>query len=248
MLAVKIAATGDQQPVIGGKFRIIAIMPLFMIIAEGLDAVDAGIDCFLQQIFPLIKCLERMRQHGDASCGMDLLHRRCERRIVHMHIQRAARLTLIPKEIHRRRITAAAAFAIGIKIADMRISRISEHALAHQEPRILISSIMEDLLQVYDDVDAVFVCNEDGAFGVYAALEAAGRTDIGIYTVDGSANGVAMVLEGHITGIAAQQPYLMGYEAADQMIRYFNGEETTLDFALGIEYITSENASTWEGY
>ncbi len=109
-------------------------------------------------------------------------------------------------------------------------------------------NIMEDLLQVYDDVDAVFVCNEDGAFGVYAALEAAGRTDIGIYTVDGSANGVAMVLEGHITGIAAQQPYLMGYEAADQMIRYFNGEETTLDFALGIEYITSENASTWEGY
>ena len=51
MLAVKIAATGDQQPMISGEFRIIAIMPLFMIIAEGLDAVDAGIDRFLQQIF-----------------------------------------------------------------------------------------------------------------------------------------------------------------------------------------------------
>lgn len=109
-------------------------------------------------------------------------------------------------------------------------------------------SIMEDLLQVYDDVDAVFVCNEDGAFGVYAALEAAGRTDIKIYTVDGSANGVAMVQEGHITGIAAQQPYLMGYEAADQIIKYFNGEETTLDYALGIEYVTIDNASEWEGY
>lgn len=109
-------------------------------------------------------------------------------------------------------------------------------------------NITEDLLQVYDDVDAVFVCNEDGAFGVYAALEAAGRTGIKIYTVDGSANGVAMVEEGRITGIAAQQPYLMGYEAADQMIKYFNGEETTLDYALGIMYITIENASEWEGY
>ncbi len=49
MLAVKIAATGDQQPMISGEFRIIAIMPLFMIIAEGLDAVDAGIDRFLQR-------------------------------------------------------------------------------------------------------------------------------------------------------------------------------------------------------
>ena len=72
-----------------------------------------------------------------------------------MHIQRAAGLTFIPEEIHRRRITAAATFAIGIKIADMRIGRISEHALAHQEPGILISSIMENLLLI--DVNVVML-------------------------------------------------------------------------------------------
>jgi len=36
--------------------------------------------------------------------------------------------------------------------------------------------ITEDLLQVYDEIDAIFACNEDGAFGVSAALVAANRT------------------------------------------------------------------------
>lgn len=109
-------------------------------------------------------------------------------------------------------------------------------------------SIMEDVLQVNPDIDAVFACNEDGAFGAVAALEAASLNDVKVYTVDGSANGVEMVQEGKITGIAAQQPFLMGQTAAEQVTAYFNGEETEADIPLDIMYITSENADSWAGY
>lgn len=109
-------------------------------------------------------------------------------------------------------------------------------------------SIMEDVLQVYPDIDAVFTCNEDGAFGAVAALVAANLTDVKVYTVDGSANGIEMIKEGSITGIAAQQPYLMGYTAAEQVVAYFNGEETEENIPLEVMYVTIENADEWEGY
>lgn len=109
-------------------------------------------------------------------------------------------------------------------------------------------NIMEDILQVNDDIDAVFVCNEPGAFGAYAAIEAAGKNDIKIYTVDGSKDGIAMVKEGKITGIAAQQPELMGKTAAEQAIKYFNGEETTANIPLDIMYVTAENVDSWDGF
>lgn len=108
-------------------------------------------------------------------------------------------------------------------------------------------NIMEDLLQVYDDIDAVFVCNEDGAFGVSAALVAANRT-AKIYTVDGSANGCEAVKQGLITGIAAQQPYLMGKLAAEQAIKYLNGEETTASIPLETFWVDATTVNEWEGY
>lgn len=110
-------------------------------------------------------------------------------------------------------------------------------------------TIMEDVLQAHDDINGVFVCNEDGAFGVVAALEATGMMEsVKIYTVDGSANGVEMIEEGKISGIAAQQPYLMGQLAAEKLVAYFEGEEIEESVPCDIMYITAENASEWEGY
>lgn len=109
-------------------------------------------------------------------------------------------------------------------------------------------NLMEDILQVNPDISAIFVCNEPGAFGAYAALEAAGKTDVKIYTVDGSKDGIAMIREGKITGIAAQQPALMGQTAAEQALKYFNGEETTASIPLDVMYVSAENVDSWEGF
>lgn len=107
--------------------------------------------------------------------------------------------------------------------------------------------ITEDLIQVHDEIDAFFACNEDGAFGVSAALVAAGR-DSKIYTVDGSANGCEAVRQGLITGIAAQQPYQMGYICAQQVIAYLKGEETVASYPLDTFWVDATTVDQWEGY
>ena len=107
--------------------------------------------------------------------------------------------------------------------------------------------ITEDLIQVYDVIDAFFACNEDGAFGVSAALVSAGR-DSKIYTVDGSANGCEAVRQGLITGIAAQQPYQMGYICAQQVIAYLNGEETIANYPLDTFWVDATTVDQWEGF
>ncbi len=110
-------------------------------------------------------------------------------------------------------------------------------------------NLTEDILQTNPDINAMFVCNEPGAFGAFAALEAAGKSeDVKIYTVDGSKDGVAMVKEGKIAGIAAQQPELMGSTAAEQALKYFAGEETTPSIALDVMYVNSSNSDSWEGF
>lgn len=108
-------------------------------------------------------------------------------------------------------------------------------------------TIMEDLIQKYDTIDAVFACNEDGAFGVSAALVAANRT-AKIYTVDGSANGCEAVKQGLITGIAAQQPYKMGYECAKQVIAYFKGEEVPASIPLETFWVDATTVNDWVGF
>ena len=107
--------------------------------------------------------------------------------------------------------------------------------------------ITEDLIQVHDEIDAFFACNEDGAFGVSAALVAAGR-DSKIYTVDGSANGCEAVRQGLITGIAAQQPYQMGYICAQQVIAYLKGEETVASYPLDTFWVDATTVAQWEGF
>lgn len=108
-------------------------------------------------------------------------------------------------------------------------------------------NITEDLLQVHDQIDAFFACNEDGAFGISAALTSANRT-ANIYTVDGSANGCDAVRQGLITGIAAQQPYQMGYVCAQQVIAHLNGEETVANYPLDTFWVDITTVDSWEGY
>ncbi len=75
VFAMEIAAAGDQQAVSAGKIRIIMVMLLFMIIAEGLNAVNAIIDGLLKQIFLFIECLEGMSKHGEPASVMDPFYR-----------------------------------------------------------------------------------------------------------------------------------------------------------------------------
>lgn len=112
-------------------------------------------------------------------------------------------------------------------------------------------SIMENILQAQPEIDAVFTTNENGAYGVVAALEAAQRLEgTYIYSVDGSNDAVAMIKEGKITGTAAQQTQVIGQTAAEMFLRWLEGDKETIEknIAVPVLYVTKENAEGYSGF
>ncbi len=66
--------------------------------------------------------------------------------------------------------------------------------------------VMENFLQSNPEIQAVFCINDPSCMGALAAIEAAGRTDIKLYSIDGSADGIKLTCEGKFQGTSAQFP------------------------------------------
>ncbi|MCP4402100.1 MAG: sugar ABC transporter substrate-binding protein [bacterium] len=107
--------------------------------------------------------------------------------------------------------------------------------------------IMENILQGQKDIQAVFTCNENGAFATIAALETANRLEgTLIYSVDGSAPAVEMIKAGKLTATSAQQPYQIGLTGGQTMLKYLNGESIEdKEVKVPVIYVTSENAEEY---
>jgi ribose transport system substrate-binding protein len=103
--------------------------------------------------------------------------------------------------------------------------------------------IMENILQGQKDIQAVFACNENGAFAAIAALETVNRLKgTLIYSVDGSAAAVEMIKVGKMTGTAAQQPYQIGLIGGQTMLKHLKGEPIeSKEVKVPVIYVTSEN-------
>lgn len=67
-------------------------------------------------------------------------------------------------------------------------------------------SAMEDCLSADPNINTVYAINEPAAEGAYAALKAAGKTNVPIYTIDGSCQGVQNVKTGEFASEALQFP------------------------------------------
>lgn len=74
---------------------------------------------------------------------------------------------------------------------------------------------------------AVWACWDVPMVGATQAIEAAERTDVKTYGVDGSPEYVEMVAnsDSPAAAVAAQQPYEIGKQAAQNVARYLAGEE-----------------------
>ena len=103
---------------------------------------------------------------------------------------------------------------------------------------------MENLLQKDPGINVVYTINELVAAGAHAALEAAGKTNVMIVSVDGGCSGVRNVKAGVIGATAMQFPLLMasmGVEAAAEYIKTGKKPAPTpgLDFVnTGVKLIT----------
>ena len=66
--------------------------------------------------------------------------------------------------------------------------------------------IAQDIIQAHPDLKAFFAINDPSAMGTVAAIQATHRSGIEVYSVDGSPDGKAAIVEGTMTADAAQVP------------------------------------------
>ena len=108
----------------------------------------------------------------------------------------------------------------------------------------LANSVMQDLLQANDKIDAVICSNDEQAIGAYTAAESAGRADeVKCYGFDGAPEAIEFILKGQEAASLGQQPYEMGKQTALDLYKALKGE----DIGAAIKYtpykvITKDNA------
>jgi fructose transport system substrate-binding protein len=93
---------------------------------------------------------------------------------------------------------------------------------------------METLLQRCPDINVVYTINEPAAAGAYQALQAAGKTDALIVSIDGGCPGVENVKDGIIGATSQQYPLLMASMALEAIKTFADtGEKPAVDPELG---------------
>ncbi|KUK15813.1 MAG: Monosaccharide-transporting ATPase [Petrotoga mobilis] len=96
---------------------------------------------------------------------------------------------------------------------------------------------MENLLQAYPDVDAVFAHNDEMALGALEAIKSAGKLqDIIIVGFDATPDALASVESGELSATIAQQPYTMGELAVEKAYEYLSTE--TIYFPVPLQLVT----------
>lgn len=101
--------------------------------------------------------------------------------------------------------------------------------------------VMEAFLQSNPEITAVFGINDPSCQGALSAIEAANAKGIGIYSIDGSPDGLKLVKEGKFVGTSAQFPHKMGTTAAENAYKYLAGEEVEKTIAIESVFVDKNN-------
>lgn len=105
--------------------------------------------------------------------------------------------------------------------------------------------VMENFLQSNPEIQAVFCINDPSCMGAMAAIEAANRTDIKLYSIDGSQDGIKLTCEGKFVGTSAQFPVKMGEIAAQTVYKILNGEAVEPVIEVDSLWINKDNCQDY---
>lgn len=101
--------------------------------------------------------------------------------------------------------------------------------------------VTEDLLSRYPDVDAFFGPNESSTFGILLALQARGLAGKKIFVgFDSSEELVEALRKREINALVLQNPFKMGYEGVNTIVKYIHGEEVEKRIDTGVYLITPD--------
>jgi ribose transport system substrate-binding protein len=104
--------------------------------------------------------------------------------------------------------------------------------------------IAQDIIQAHPDLMAFFAINDPSALGAVAAIKASGKTGIEVYSIDGSPDGKAAIVDGTITEDAVQVPIQEAEAAFKQALSLLDTgkmpEGTTNIPPEDVQYYTSQ--------
>ncbi|MGM8364976.1 substrate-binding domain-containing protein [Virgibacillus sp. W0181] len=103
-------------------------------------------------------------------------------------------------------------------------------------------SVMEDILQANDEIDAVYAANDEMVMGALSAIESAGRLDeITIIGTDAIDPAQEAIREGRLDATIAEPPFFLGREAVNAAIKTLEGEEVEDMITLENTLVTEDN-------
>ena len=126
-------------------------------------------------------------------------------------------------------VTEAGAEVIGIQPAD------SDRAKG--------VTVAENFIQANPDLTAFAATNDEMALGAYEAVKAAGKEDeITVYGFDGSIGGLESIMNGEMTGTAAQDPVQEGYGGVELAVKILEGKDYEKENDNPFQIVTADNA------
>lgn len=100
----------------------------------------------------------------------------------------------------------------------------------------------QDMMTANPDLRAIFVQSDIQSIGAQRAVRAARKADdIIVAGFDGTPELLEMIQSGDIIGSGMQQPYLIGFTAAEQLLNHIGGESTEKEILLPILIGTTDN-------
>jgi ribose transport system substrate-binding protein len=112
--------------------------------------------------------------------------------------------------------------------------------------RLPAVQVMENLMQRFPAIDAVFCANDDMAVGVVEALEAAGRGGkTKVVGIDAIPDAAAAIAKGRMLASADYSGHDQGFLAVSAAVRSLRGERVPKEIALPVVIVDKSNAQGW---
>lgn len=86
--------------------------------------------------------------------------------------------------------------------------------------------VAENMIQAHPDLDYAFVANEEMAFAVRKAFDAAGAKDVKIVSVNGTEDGIAAVRAGTLSATVANSAMTIGQTAVEKSLALLAGKDS----------------------
>ena len=100
----------------------------------------------------------------------------------------------------------------------------------------------QDMLTAHPEMRGIFVEAANASLGALRAIQASRRADQTLLVAfDGLPQFVDLIKQGDLVASAMQQPYLMGYKAAESTIDSIEGKSTQQTIALPVLIVTKDN-------